>query len=66
MVHFMEKPSQHLRKTIAIEKSIMKYIPILAIFASAFLTGCNKSQKSGQLSIAVIPKGTTHIYWKSV
>ena len=62
----MEKSSQHLRKTIVIEKSIMKYIPILAIFASAFLTGCNKSQKSGQLSIAVIPKGTTHIYWKSV
>ncbi|MEO5914220.1 MAG: substrate-binding domain-containing protein [Luteolibacter sp.] len=44
----------------------MKSIPLLAIALSALLTGCNKSGKSGQLSVAVIPKGTTHIYWKSV
>ena len=44
----------------------MKPIPVLALAISALLAGCNKSEKSGQLSIAVIPKGTTHIYWKSV
>lgn len=45
----------------------MKSIAILAVALSAFLIGCNKTdQKNGQLSIAVIPKGTTHIYWKSV
>ena len=44
----------------------MKSIPLLALAAAAVLTGCGKTQKSGQLSIAVIPKGTTHIYWKSV
>lgn len=44
----------------------MKSIVIFALTASTILVGCNKSAKSGQLSIAVIPKGTTHIYWKSV
>ena len=44
----------------------MKPIALLALAVSTFLIGCNKSGKSGQLSIAVIPKGTTHIYWKSV
>jgi ribose transport system substrate-binding protein len=44
----------------------MKPITFLALALSAFLVGCNKSAKSGQLSVAVIPKGTTHIYWKSV
>jgi len=44
----------------------MKSIPLLALAFSTLLIGCNKSEKSDQLSIAVIPKGTTHIYWKSV
>ncbi|MES2920246.1 MAG: substrate-binding domain-containing protein [Verrucomicrobiota bacterium] len=44
----------------------MKPIALLALAVSTLLIGCNKSGKSGQLSIAVIPKGTTHIYWKSV
>ena len=44
----------------------MKPIPLLALAFSALLIGCNKSAKPGQLSVAVIPKGTTHIYWKSV
>ena len=43
--------------------------------AAVFLSACNKSpeaggdtQKSapGQLNIAVIPKGTTHVFWKSI
>ncbi len=44
----------------------MKPIALLALALSTFLIGCNKSGKSGQLKVAVIPKGTTHIYWKSV
>lgn len=44
----------------------MKPITLLALACSTLLIGCNKTAKSGQLSIAVIPKGTTHIYWKSV
>ncbi len=44
----------------------MKSITFLALAFAVILTGCDKSKKSGQLSIAVIPKGTTHIYWKSV
>jgi ribose transport system substrate-binding protein len=45
----------------------MKSTPILALAVAALLCGCNKSgSASGQTRIAVIPKGTTHIYWKSV
>jgi ribose transport system substrate-binding protein len=45
----------------------MKPTPLLAIAVAALLGGCNKSSESpGQLRVAVIPKGTTHIYWKSV
>jgi ribose transport system substrate-binding protein len=44
----------------------MKTTPFLALAFSILLVSCNKDGKSDQLSIAVIPKGTTHIYWKSV
>ncbi|HEX7261107.1 MAG TPA: substrate-binding domain-containing protein, partial [Luteolibacter sp.] len=44
----------------------MKPTALLAIALSTLLIGCNKSAKSDQLRVAVIPKGTTHIYWKSV
>ena len=45
----------------------MKSTPLLAIALAALLSGCNKSSETpGQLRVAVIPKGTTHIYWKSV
>jgi ribose transport system substrate-binding protein len=45
----------------------MKSTPLLAIALAALLAGCNKSAETpGQLRVAVIPKGTTHIYWKSV
>jgi ribose transport system substrate-binding protein len=46
----------------------MKPTSILTFAAAVLLAGCNKSASSGsgQLRVAVIPKGTTHIYWKSV
>jgi ribose transport system substrate-binding protein len=46
----------------------MKPTSIFAFAAALLLAGCNKSASSGsgQLRVAVIPKGTTHIYWKSV
>jgi ribose transport system substrate-binding protein len=45
-----------------------------ALLAGFIFTGCNKSadstgdskQAPGAKSIAVIPKGTTHVFWKSV
>ncbi|MDX9978834.1 MAG: substrate-binding domain-containing protein [Lentisphaeria bacterium] len=30
------------------------------------LTGCGKREGSGRLRIAVVPKGTTHVFWKSI
>ena len=46
----------------------MKSTALFALAAAALLAGCNKSASSGsgQLRVAVIPKGTTHIFWKSV
>lgn len=44
----------------------MKSIPFLALAAVLALSGCNKSADAGKPTVAVIPKGTTHIYWKSV
>lgn len=46
----------------------MKSTPILALAMAALLCGgCNnKSAGTGKTRVAVIPKGTTHIYWKSV
>lgn len=42
-------------------------IPLALSFAAiAALASCQKSNNDGKLHIAVIPKGTTHIYWKSV
>jgi ribose transport system substrate-binding protein len=45
-----------------------------ALLAANFLTACNKPadtseatpQKPGARNVAVIPKGTTHVFWKSV
>lgn len=44
----------------------MKHSTFFALVLSTVLVSCNKSEKTDQLSVAVIPKGTTHIYWKSV
>ncbi len=44
----------------------MKPTLLLALAVLPFLSSCDKSSKPGELRIAVIPKGTTHIYWKSV
>ena len=45
---------------------------ILVLFATMFVQACDRGGSSGSggasgtLRIAVIPKGTTHVYWKSV
>src|SRR6478609_6361340 len=47
----------------------MKSTTLFALTAAALLAGCNNDKSgggSGQTRIAVIPKGTTHIFWKSV
>ena len=37
------------------------------IFAGLFLAGCTASNKEGEkYRIAVIPKGTTHVFWKAI
>lgn len=45
---------------------MMKPMFTLSLAAAVLLAGCNKSAESGQLRVAVIPKGTTHIFWKSM
>lgn len=44
----------------------MKPATLLTLALSSLLISCKKSDTPDQLSIAVIPKGATHIYWKSV
>ena len=36
------------------------------ILGAALLVGCNRSGSDKELAIAVIPKGTTHEFWKSI
>ena len=42
---------------------MIKFLTIKIFFCALFLTGCNKT-KNSKLRIAVIPKGTTHEFWK--
>jgi ribose transport system substrate-binding protein len=39
--------------------------PVLLI-AAAVLAGCGRSEEADKTEIAVIPKGTTHEFWKSI
>ncbi|MFT6832884.1 MAG: ribose transport system substrate-binding protein, partial [Planctomycetota bacterium] len=39
---------------------------LLAIALPIFLGACGKSDNNSKLQIAVIPKGTTHEFWKAV
>jgi ribose transport system substrate-binding protein len=39
---------------------------LATILVGASLVGCGSGEKSGKRRIAVIPKGTTHDFWKSV
>ena len=42
---------------------MIKFLTINILFCALFITGCNKTNNS-KLRIAVIPKGTTHEFWK--
>jgi ribose transport system substrate-binding protein len=53
----------------------MRFPCLLALCAALLLSACNKSAETGgdssapaagQPNIAVIPKGTTHVFWKSI
>jgi ribose transport system substrate-binding protein len=49
-------------------------LPLLPLAAALLFTACNKPSDSttdntaapGPLTVAVIPKGTTHVFWKSI
>jgi len=44
-----------------------KTIVLLLVLLSAIAFGCNRSKSGGKkLTIAVIPKGTSHEFWKSI
>lgn len=45
---------------------IRHFLVIASIAASSALFSCKPKEGSSSTRIAVIPKGTTHIYWKSV
>ena len=41
-------------------------LSILAIAAALVVPGCNRSSQPNTLTIAVIPKGTSHAFWQSI
>src|SRR5919108_5971305 len=41
-----------------------RMVPGLAL--GALLAACGGSQKSDRITVAVIPKGTSHVFWQSV
>jgi ribose transport system substrate-binding protein len=43
----------------------VKHIVAISCLALT-LAGCSRSADSGKLTIAVIPKGTSHVYWQSI
>jgi len=51
-------------------KSLLRFLSVLPLAGFVFLglAGCGErsSDAADQLRIAVIPKGTTHVFWKSV
>src|SRR2546422_11717644 len=50
------------------EKSKLIIVIVLALFAAPFITACNRAggAKLSQKTIAVIPKGVSHSFWKTV
>src|SRR5438045_6763618 len=42
----------------------MRTVPVILL--AALFTGCGHSSSGKQITIAVIPKGTTHEFWKSI
>ena len=38
----------------------------LAIVLLLALAACNRAADAGKLTIAVIPKGTSHVFWQSI
>src|SRR5204862_1203415 len=42
----------------------MRMVPVILL--AALFTGCGHSSSGKQITIAVIPKGTTHEFWKSI
>ncbi|CAN5773818.1 hypothetical protein BH18ACI5_BH18ACI5_23070 [soil metagenome] len=44
----------------------MRIFRRLFLAAALFSTACSGTEKSGTLTIAVIPKGTSHAFWQSI
>lgn len=45
---------------------MMNRIPLAAVLAALLAGACGGGQEDGRLTIAVIPKGTTHAFWQSI
>ena len=43
-----------------------KLLPLLLLVSLCLLSGCTKQNGKKKFTIAVIPKGTTHEFWKSI
>ena len=47
-------------------KSKLIIVIALALFAAPFIPACNRAGGAKQKTIAVIPKGVSHSFWKTV
>ncbi|MCJ7692975.1 MAG: hypothetical protein MUO22_06115, partial [Sedimentisphaerales bacterium] len=48
-------------------KKAFGIITLVAVAAVLLVTGCKQKESAGsKYRIAVIPKGTTHVFWKSI
>ncbi|HSE24149.1 MAG TPA: substrate-binding domain-containing protein [Pyrinomonadaceae bacterium] len=45
---------------------MIKLFPLLLLVSLCLLSGCTKQNGKKKFTIAVIPKGTTHEFWKSI
>lgn len=54
----------HLKGILQIIRS--RWAPSVSVILIIGIFSCDQKQESGELTISVIPKGTTHVFWQSI
>src|SRR4029077_20416295 len=54
------------RRTVTGPAKAGHYRRTLILFALLGAAACNRARDTGKLTIAVIPKGTSHVFWQSI